>query len=376
VAKSLAFWFEEGRATPKLELHINFWSLDTQDLNYLDIGLKFDSEESISFKSINVYLPFQISSNQYQSDLGNTICNDRELISAIFNSPVTTTTSSSKHDTFDITFSNKSKLRFFTQIVAVSDSWTEGVRIQKIETKSGSHQQTGTILSFPATLFKITDHDPDRSNYFRFRITLDSKSKLILAHEYKSKDSVITNHFESTEMVDFRINESRNLPAQIRSQLNGQLNLSQVHFFLIRDASSEFKMSHSKYKRCRVLEKEIWNGYLKGESNSIQAPEQMLIYHWSESGKEGEPIDHFSAFAKYTRRDVTWAKIGAVLSIIFILGVFSGLAANYIWTFNDDSVELVETSSGSSFTSKIKKFFSTTIETETETETETEDVKK
>ena len=71
----------------------------------------------------------------------------------------------------------------------------------------------------------------------------------------------------------------------------------------------------------------------------------MLIYHWSESSKHGAPIDQFSAFAKYTRRNVTWRKIGCVVFFIFSLGILSGVTGNYLWTFFDDSVKSIKSDS-------------------------------
>ncbi|MBA6311508.1 hypothetical protein [Colwellia sp. MB3u-64] len=173
-------------------------------------------------------------------------------------------------------------------------------------------------------------------------------------------------------MIDFRVNEPRNLPSKIRAKLNESLKLKQVHFFLIRDANSEFKMSHSKYKRCRILENNIWKKYLQlgvpplkwwekilkkrvGLSFSrLKLPEQMLIYHWTEKNKEenaDKVIDHFSAFAKFSQRKTGFLRMTSVVLFVLGLGITASILANLsmrpldnVWNFMFNSVESDESS--------------------------------
>lgn len=343
MARSLAFWFDEktGATLPELELHINFWSLNSEDTNFLDIGVRLKNKGSEkTFENINIYIPFDVNQDNYLPQLGLIVCSDPELISAIFNSTVTTTTANAKDDIFEITFSPTNKLNFYTQILPEENNSGDGVKLSTFKEYGDDHK--GTILTFPNKLIDCKTNTDD--SYFRFRIKLDKANKNILGPEYSPKDSWITNHFESIEMVDFRINEPRNLPAKIRSNLTNNLGLKDVHFFLIRDANAEFKISHSKYKRCRILENNIWKKYLKLGSKKTNLPEQMLIYHWAESkgkeeSKKDQVIEHFSAFAKFTKRKVGLGKMLIVLAIVLAIGVGSGLFANYLWTFIGPSVK-------------------------------------
>ena len=59
-----------------------------------------------------------------------------------------------------------------------------------------------------------------------------------------------------------KVNEIRNLPKEIRNNITNKSYINKIHLFLIRDGKSEFKMAHDSYKRCRILESELWDKYL------------------------------------------------------------------------------------------------------------------
>ncbi|MEI8623501.1 hypothetical protein P4S67_02865 [Pseudoalteromonas sp. B137] len=374
MARSLAFWFDDEPAknTYDVDLHINFWSFDSEKVNYLDIGVLVKSKKESISNNINIYFPFKITHDDYFSELGSLVCSDRELISAIFNTNISKTQADSKNDIFKIEFSPKNKLSFHTQILPETDDSEGGVKLKAFNENTSISKERGTILKFPSELFQSTDgkatDEEFRTDYFRFRIKLSQDSKNILGPEYSPKGSFITNYFNSTEMIDFRINEPRNLPSKIRAKLNESLKLKQVHFFLIRDANAEFKMSHSKYKRCRILENNIWKKYLKlGVPTShwweeklkkhcrisfskLKLPEQMLIYHWAENSNEdyknGVSIDHFSAFAKFSQRKTGFFRMASVVLFVLSLGVTASILANIlmvpldnVWNSISKSVE-------------------------------------
>lgn len=131
-------------------------------------------------------------------------------------------------------------------------------------------------------------------------------------------------------------------------------------------------MSHSKYKRCRILENNIWKKYLQlgvpplkwwekilkkrvGLSFSrLKLPEQMLIYHWTEKNKEenaDKVIDHFSAFAKFSQRKTGFLRMTSVVLFVLGLGITASILANLsmrpldnVWNFMFNSVESDESS--------------------------------
>lgn len=332
MARSLAFWLENAHSkindnnevkTNKVELHFNFWSLKKDGINYLDIGVRLiDVGE---FDSINFFLPFDSYNLQYQPELGKIICENSGIISAIFNHPERRIETDHRLGYYDIDFSpskNEQPIRFFTQIQHENADSHDGVKISPESDK----ENKGCIIKFPRALFKL---DCNRDGYFRFRIRLSEEDEKSISTINLPSWSTITNYFEESEIIDFRVNESRNLPEKVKRNLINSSYLKKIHFFLIRDTRSEYKMSHSFYNRCRLLEFELWDKYLKiNEKKENKNKKQMLIYHWKEFNDNG--IDHFSAFAKFSERKIGIKQIIAVVSIIICLGTLSGLLANFL----------------------------------------------
>lgn len=343
MARSLAFWMENPQPSDgndsKVELHFNYWSLFNGTTNYLDIGVKFSNTKN--FDSIKLYLPFEKNQITYKYDLGKKICKNTELVAAIFNAHPAKIVPDQGKEIYDFYFSDEQAdepLKFFTQISETSGTGNlEGASL----TEFNQNGEDGCVLTFPKKgLFDNISLEAE--NYFRFRIILTPNAAQTISQIYKAKDSAITSHFEKTEMIDFRLNESRNLPEHIRGLVEKNPYLYRVHFFLIREANSEYKMSHSQYSRCRILENDLWNNYLEDGDTSEKEPNQMLIYHWK-SNKEEKGIDHFSAFAKFSRRNVTGWDISAIIILIVLLSAGSGILANLVWSFFDGEVQSCST---------------------------------
>lgn len=373
VARSLAFWVDKDvleessdttnqdhvglcvdywsigdtRKITQVELHFNYWSLDSSTIDYLDIGVKISCKGVGDF--INFYLPFDKESITYKSGLGEKICGDEELLSAIFNNSVSKIEILT-HDVYAITFAkNDERLLFHTQILKEEDDSSDGVKI----VSSNHDDEKGIILRFPASLVCKSSEE---SCYFRFRVVLKENDKKSISNSYEPKDWWLTFFFDKTEMVDFRVNEPRNLPKKIRSKLNSSIKISAIHFFLIREAFSEFKMSHADFYRCRILEKNLWDKYLSEPNDNIKnknpwywkilsypwrvltcwwlcltnsggcrckskIPNQMLIYHWRNfaDNRQGT-IERFSAFAKFTQRRSTFGRIMLAVGTVVFLG--------------------------------------------------------
>lgn len=345
MARSLAFWLknpsQDGDNNTKVELHFNYWSLNNGATNFLDIGILF--KDVGNFDSINLYLPFNKDHIEYKPDLGKRVCENIVLVSAIFNSPAKIDDHLENKGIYDFSFSTENganPLRFFTQILPAANDSLGGVEIEN----SDHGSEKGCLIKFPRDPLFL-DLKKDSENYFRFRIILKSNAHRGISQIYKAKDSFVTNHFEKTEMVDFRVNEARNLPEKIKANLNESSHLSRVHFFLIREANSEYKMSHSEYSRCRILEDNLWNRYLEDDFFSRKNQGQMLIYHWKTKSNE-QRVDHFSAFAKFTRRNVTNLNIIGILLLLVGLSFFSGLLTNFAWSSMSEEVESCDASLG------------------------------
>lgn len=328
MTQSLAFWVENSsnNITSKLdvELHFNYWHLPDDEINYLDIGVLLSGEKK-EFDSINIYLPFNFNDESYIANLGDKITGSDNLISAVFNNDVKSksliTSASAQYITFLDKKSDK-EILFFTNLFCNPN---EGVVINNYN----EDHEKGFTIKFPKEIFQFqgSKQYEHKNWYFRLRYILEKNDVEKISRVYKPKDSYITSYFEKSEIVDFRVNESRNLPKTIREKVAVCRNLKKIHFFLIRDESSEFKMGHSAYDRCRILEDGIWNEYLC-DRNNIEIKTKMLIYHWKT--QSDTCIEHFSAFARYVTRNVGIKELLSLVIGVIFLGYISGKIANWL----------------------------------------------
>lgn len=353
MAKSLAFWLEGiNTEDHEIDLHVNYWLLHQNtdsELSYLDIGVKFSGLHGPSNVdgNINVYFPFKITNDNYHPSLGELVCSRTDLIQTIFNARHKSTSNSS-NTSVDIEFESKKEdiLRVFTQISCSPENG--GVRI--VDTDEGS------TLLFPLKLLSVTKktdpHLPEQGDekgkilpgYIRFRIKLGAKETKVLSQSYKHSDSFILSRLESTEIVDFRLNEVRDLPGIVQSKNLIGAGIKNIHFFLIREVDSEYKQAHANFHRCRLLEKELWNEYLSLQPKDKMAPKQMLIYHWKESGKIDKDsseklqasIEKFTAFAKFSKITVTYKNLFLFLFFALVIGAVSGAVGNVLFNFVGD----------------------------------------
>ncbi|WP_455292733.1 hypothetical protein [Vibrio parahaemolyticus] len=355
MASSLGFWLDKkdsysnnGNLEINSELHINYWVLPNEGINYLDIGVKLTNKPNAGnieskIKSIVFYLPFEKKHIEYDSELGNVVCSDHELLSAIFNSYVTETSYITGSGIHSISLPDNKKMKFYTQIDQENGDGVKGVKISELNDK----KEKGVQVTFPMDLFNA-ELESNVPIYFRFRIKiLDNKAINRISNVTKSKAPTILGDFSKIEVIDFRINEARNLPYKIRKKVIDFQSINVIHFFLIREATSEFKVSHSDYKRCRLLETELWDKYLGLKDTKSQ----KLIYHWKQKtvgnisddnedcdSKSELFINHFSAFAKFSSNTIPKRAAVIVLLLSIIIGIASGLATNYIWNATSSSM--------------------------------------
>lgn len=358
MAKSLAFWLEGINTDDhEIDLHVNYWLLHQNtdgELSYLDIGVKFSGLNDFRNLdgSINIYFPFKITKANYHPGLGELVCSRTDLIQTIFNARHKSTSNSS-NTSVDIEFESKKEdvLRVFTQISCSPENG--GVRI--VDTDEGS------TLLFPLKLLGVTKNADSTSlerrseddqvlpGYIRFRIKLGTQETKVLSQSYKHSDSFILSRLESTEIVDFRLNEVRDLPGIVQSKNLIGAGIKNIHFFLIREVDSEYKQAHANFHRCRLLEKELWNEYLSLEPTDKMAPKQMLIYHWKESGKVDKEssekkqtsVEKFTAFAKFSKITVTYKNLCLFLFFALVIGAVSGAMGNVLFNFVGDTGKAV-----------------------------------
>jgi len=330
---SLGFWLESKQKNQRtealkntVELHINYWSIESQDkFHYLDIGVKLKLNDKDNLESINFFFPFNISLDDYMANLGEIICSTDYLLELIFNENLKSTIEGQNYK--DVSFEgDNSILRVYKELDITNNDDT-------IRLIPNGNDTTSLIFSKKLIKTKENEQSVNIDHYFRFRLRLTPENVLKLSQNYAPQDRHILSRFEKMEVVDFRINELRDLPGSVCNVVNKDFTLKQIHFFLIRDINDELKLAHTDYKRCRLLEKKVWQDYLVFSDEKLELPQQMLIYHFSECKKKDDKylhIERFNAFAKFSRLKITKSGIFIFALSVIILGSLGSLLANLL----------------------------------------------
>lgn len=328
---SLGFWLESKQKHQKtealkntVELHINYWSIESQDkFHYLDIGVKLKLNDKDNLESINFFFPFNISLDDYMANLGEIICSKDYLLELIFNENLKNTIEGQNYK--DVSFEgDDSTLRFYKELDITNNDDT-------IRLIANGNNTTSLIFSKKLIKTKEDELPVKIDHYFRFRLRLSPENVLKLSQNYTPQDRHILSRVEKMEIIDFRINELRDLPGSVCNVINKDFILKQIHFFLIRDINDELKLAHTDYKRCRLLENKAWKDYLVFSEKELQLPPQMLIYHFSECKKKDDlHIERFNAFAKFSRLKISKKGIFIFALSVIILGSLGSLFATFL----------------------------------------------
>ena len=133
------------------------------------------------------------------------------------------------------------------------------------------------------TYLKNSGSDLERYSdiYIRFRIqNIDLENILYFDSEpfNKSLDSA----FSGTRVLDFKINEKRNIDKNITARMEQKEELlvefGQIHFLVMEPSSYDMVSYTQNQMSCRELEKDLWNEYLKVDLEDKFG--HVLAYHW------------------------------------------------------------------------------------------------
>jgi len=378
MASSLALWLEQDKpnsGSVEVELHFNYWCIKPvvkgclrkrrlDEVHYLDVGIFFS--QICAGQKLKVYFPFRVSEDNYISNLGRLVCERRELLEAVFNSDVHR--ESENGHVSKIKLVSDGRVIYFLKDISVVEG--SGVSISPF----GS----GSVICFGGDALQIPQDGgakvaEDSANvtadmgahqavspdgmvgYVRFRLVLDDFDRKALLTSHIPGDKLFFSRVDSTEIIDFRVNEARSLTNEINHKLElSKLIIDKVHFFVIKDIESDLVLSHADVSRCRLLENKIWQEYIDcGHERGMPVESQMLIYHWKEVGKARERVKggqdpvtdcrkdmvgsgvglvKYSAFAKFRVVRITIFSQAVFATFLVGLGVVSGLLANWIYT--------------------------------------------
>lgn len=305
--KSIAIWYSStaGQSSPltDVELHFNFWKIPNGAKDYqkfLDIGIKLDNTSNVD--SLNLYFPNQITQNDFE-DIVSKFIDKADLVSAIFNENYKVTTDGTKKS-FEIT---DSKNDFVFTVYKTSGN---DIIFQ-------SNKYGGTVI-------KIKVLKQSKKTYYRFRLKgsfIDSLSTIS-----KPTNSVLESAFSEIEMIDFRVNEIRDLNHDLIEEINKDvlLKIKKQHFFFICSNEEEVIGNHQPYISCRNLENYRWDKYV--DLTDKNKDNVYLAYHWKENDRESVST---LIKTKYERNN--WKTIVKYFIIAFVIAVLIELFSSWLY---------------------------------------------
>lgn len=308
------------------ELHINFWNVSSHDYSYLDFGITFKVPNDDNIRqegAICIFIPFIKNSNHF-TDLSKNLEASDDLVTAVFNEYLIERTKiDERHLKLNLT--NKGSLIINTKLTFDSSDFDKRIHI----TQRGK----GTLI-----VCKLKDCLTDDSkcdHYIRLRIQLDKNEISGLVKTFYPADMFLKSNIERSDIIDFRINEQRNLPNEISTTLaSAACTPLKCHLFIIRDLVDDCSASGSNYKGCRILESETWKKYFEdGVSFGDHDP---MIYHWKIDNEEKSRLNDFSIVVKFKNTRTKKSKIfaylfyGAALTYLLKLIPTDGQYKNYL----------------------------------------------
>lgn len=191
--KSLAVWYESKQnnsSISELELHFNHWKIgkkqhlfDKEFEYILDIGIKVKNGEDVK----NLCFFFPDTTSLELEDLGKKL-KEPKLLAAVFN------------ENYKPKIDNNNK---FHEIWHGDKAIFNVYSLDEKEDFKSELKFDGTVLKFPFKFF------PDKDTYYRIRLKTPFVKKF--SYIYKPKNSILDSVFSSVELIDFRVNDTRDI---------------------------------------------------------------------------------------------------------------------------------------------------------------------
>lgn len=315
--RSFAIWYSKIQPEPmkkELTVHINLWNKDNKSIYCFDFGLMVEDINGID--GIYLYCPFKVTKKQIK-DLGSVI-SEHKLVNAIFNENYTTTNGEPKR-----LLINDPKNPFVIYSLEIENqlqlmSFEENILI--IEKK------VGTIIKID-----VKSINPNSINKYYFRLRIEAeKSNLDFINEDIKGISAFSNTFTNTEIIDFRLNDTRSFREELKEKFydGDKFSIKGVHYLILRDANDSI-IHYGENINSRILEKNLWNNYIEGANRNI------IAYHIKKKSKKNDDgewdyIEDFSNLSRFQYQRNTWRVIFIYIAVIIILGAIGGVFGNWL----------------------------------------------
>ena len=319
---------------PEFHLHVNFWSFEDIDNTEgienprLDIGLQIKNYHLLD--NVTLHCPFSIKEKDV-IDLSSKL-ESKSNACIIFNAECEIETKDS-YTIIDLT-EKKDKLLVFPLEQVIED-------VYKVET---SDKKKGTRLVFQFGRFheyvkQIEKLREIETIYIRFRITaLSLKEHIYFDSEPLNKS--FESAFSGTRIIDFKVNEKRNLPENIKAEVlinHDWARFNSIHFLVMVPSSYDLTSFYKESMTCRELEEDLWDDYL--DTEILFANGHVLAYHWraketlDNASQEMKKVEDFSCLVKVNYSRAQKRTIAAYACSVIGLGIASSMIVTLISDF-------------------------------------------
>lgn len=308
----LAVWYKHkpSAAKEKLDivLHINLWRLNKKNKskegpykNFLDLGIKILEPSNVA--NIRIFLPFRVGKGAIE-DLGRLFEGNDKLVAAVFNADVKARPTGVQSKTLEVV-DDENNVEFYTYMIDKKND------ISMLKKNYG-----GSVIDI-----KLNSGAEIKPLYYRIRINTNKLKDFFTW--YKPESQWLDSHTTHTELIDFRINEKRNLDRTLLEDMrkDGEVCFEKVDYFVMREFKYDYVSSHTEMYRSRKLEKDLWDSYIGGDCEC----EDIIAYHWS-----WEKVPGFNAFVKYRFRTSDIKTKTRFVAFLVIVGFGGGLLATLL----------------------------------------------
>lgn len=281
----LAIWYKHKPSRPKekldIELHLNLWKLNKKNgekespfKNFLDIGIKILEPSNVA--NISIFLPFRVGKGAIE-DLGYLFEGNDKLVAAVFNEDFKARPTEIQSKTLEVVDDENDVKLYIYMIDKKND-----IRMLK--------NYGGSVINI-----KLNSGAEIKPLYYRIRINTNKLEEFYT--RYKLESQWLDSHATHTELIDFRMNEKRNLDRTLLEDMRkgGEVRFKKVDYFVMREFKYDYVSSHTEMYRSRKLEKDLWDSYVGNDCEC----EDIIAYHWKWPVAHEVEVSGFNAFVKY-----------------------------------------------------------------------------
>ena len=320
---SFGLWYKLLNKTdakiPEIDFHVNMWDFPKErkkDNYFVDFGIMIQNFYDI--ESLKILFPFSFNEDEL-TDLSYVI--NTEEIQLIFNDS-NYAYSKAGDSIYSMMQKPNETVTFLPVKMATKGAFIKDIKLNHPE---GENNKNVTFMDIDFTTYTKLPTGTT-AVYFRFRLKTPTLRDL-MNRTLKEKNYYLESAFEEREIVDFKLNNVRNISnhlLKIATDKDFKLaKFNSIHIFLMVPSYYEVTI-WDNFSECRSLEENKWGNYLHENAHLLIKQPSISAYHWKKkapkNGAEKAFIDEFSQLFKLAHKATNKTMILIYCLIVVGLG--------------------------------------------------------